>query len=130
MLFLLIMKGSGATWKNRPKKIVKNMTFFIDNDNKKDVKIKFDDKKNWMKIEVDNDVETIPYLSSKNEIEKDDDVDTILYTSLNNSPKHEINEKIYVQPKLETIEEIEEKTVKKEHDFIKFVIDEKLTKSL
>ena len=58
------------------------MTFFIDNDNKKDVKIKFDDKKNLMKIEVDNDVETIPYLSSKNEIEKDDDVDTILYTSL------------------------------------------------
>ena len=106
------------------------MTFFIDNDNKKDVKIKFDDKKNLMKIEVDNDVETIPYLSSKNEIEKDDDVDTILYTSLNNSPKHEINEKIYVQPKLETIEEIEEKTVKKEHDFIKFVIDEKLMKSL
>ena len=70
-------------------------------------------KKDLMKIEVDNDVETIPYLSPKNEIEKGDDADTILYASLNNSPKHEIDEKIYVQPKLETIEEIEEKAVKK-----------------
>ena len=28
-----------------------------------------------MKIEVDDDVETIPYLSPKNEIKKDDDAD-------------------------------------------------------
>ena len=31
-----------------------------------------------MKIEVDDDIETIPYLSPKNEIKKDDDADTIL----------------------------------------------------
>ena len=52
------------------------------------------------------------YLSPKNEIKKDDDADTILYASLYNSPKHEIDEKIHVEPKLETIGEIEEKTVK------------------
>ena len=92
---------------------------------KKDVKIKFDDEKNSMKIEVDDGVETIPYLSPKNEIKKDDDADTILYASPYNSPKHEIDEKIYVEPKLETIKESEEKTVKTEDDdFIKSVIDE------
>ena len=47
-----------------------------------------------------------------------------MYASPHNSPKHEIDEKIYVEPKLETIEEIEEKTAKKDDDFIKSVIDE------
>ena len=65
-----------------------------------------------MKIEVDDDVETIPYWSPKNEIKKDDDADTILCASPYNSPKHDIDEKIYVEPKLETIKEIAEKTVK------------------
>ena len=77
-----------------------------------------------MKIEVDDGVETIPYLSPKNEIKKDDDADTIFYVSPYNSPKHEIDEKIYVEPKLETIKESEQKTVKTEDDFIKSVIDE------
>ena len=67
MLFLLIMKGPGLTSKNRPKKLVKNMTL-IDYDDKKNVKIKFEDEKNSVKIEVDNDVETSPYVSPKNEI--------------------------------------------------------------
>ena len=56
----------------------KKYDFFIDDNNKKDVKIKFDDEKKLMKIEVDDDIETIPYLSPKNEIKKDDDTDTIL----------------------------------------------------
>ena len=47
-----------------------------------------------------------------------------MYASLHNSPKHEIDEKIYVEPKLETIEEIKEKTAKKDDYFIKSVIDE------
>ena len=92
---------------------------------KKDVKIKFDDEKNSMQIEADDGVETIPYLSTKNEIKKDDDADIILYVSRYNSPKHGIDEKIYVEPKLETIKESEEKTLKTEDDdFIKSVIDE------
>ena len=99
--------------KKQTKEISKNMTFFIDDDDKKDVKIKFDNKKNSMKIEVDDDIETIPYLSSKNKTKKNDDAETILYASLYNFPKHEIDEKIYVEPKLETIEEIEEKNFKK-----------------
>ena len=66
-----------------------------------------------MKIEVEDDIETIPYLSSKNKTKKNDDAETILYASLYNFPKHEIDEKIYVEPKLETIEEIEEKNFKK-----------------
>ena len=129
--------------KKQTEEISKKYDFFIDNDDKKDVKIKFDDKKNSMKIEVDDYVERIPYLSPqneikkdddaddeknsmkfkqtmlkqflspKNEIKKDDDADTILYTSLYNSPKCEVDGKIYVEPKLETIEEIEEKTAKK-----------------
>ena len=98
--------------KKQTKEISKKYDFFIDDDDKKDVKIKFDDKKNSMKIEAD-DVETIPYLSPKNKTKKDDNTDTILYASLYNSPKHEIDEKIYVEPKLETIEETEEKTAKK-----------------
>ena len=53
-----------------------------------------------MKIEVDNDIETIPYLSPNNEIKKDDNADTILYASPYNSPKHQNDEKIYVKPKL------------------------------
>ena len=78
-----------------------------------------------MQIEADDGVETIPYLSTKNEIKKDDDADRILYASRYNSPKHEIDEKIYVEPKLETIKESEEKTLKTEDDdFIKSVIDE------
>ena len=83
------------------------MTFFIDDDDKKYLKIKFDYKKYSMKTEVDSDIETIPYLSPKNEIKKDDDTDTILYASPYSSPKHEIDEKIYAKPKLETIEEFE-----------------------
>ena len=35
---------------------------------KKNVKVKFEDEKNSVKIEVDNDVETSPYVSPKNEI--------------------------------------------------------------
>ena len=65
-----------------------------------------------MKIKVDDDVETIPYVSPKNEIKKDDVADTIFCASPYNSPKHDIDEKIYVEPKLETIKEIAEKTVK------------------
>ena len=76
--------------------------------------------KNWSRRWL----ETIPYLSPKNGIKKDDDADTILYASKYNSPKHEIDEKIYVEPKLETIKETGEKTVQKEDDFIKSVIDE------
>ena len=53
-----------------------------------------------MKIEVDNDIETIPYLSPNNEIKKDDNTDIILYASPYNSPKHQNDEKIYVKPKL------------------------------
>ena len=41
-----------------------------------------------------------------------------------NSPKLEIHEKIYVEPKLETVEEINEKIAKKEDDFITSVIGE------
>ena len=41
-----------------------------------------------------------------------------------NSPKHEIHEKIYVEPKLETIEEINEKIAKKQDGFITSVIGE------
>ena len=59
--------------KKQTEEISKKYDFFIDNDNKKDVKIKFDDEKNSMKIEVDDDVERIPYLSPQNEIKKDDD---------------------------------------------------------
>ena len=61
---------------------------------------------------MDDDIETIPYLSPKNEIQKDDDADTVLCASPYNSPKHETDKKIYVEPKLETIQEIAEKTVK------------------
>ena len=50
---------------------------------------------------------------TKNKTKKNDDAETILYASLYNFPKHEIDEKIYVEPKLETIEEIEEKNFKK-----------------
>ena len=53
-----------------------------------------------MKIEVDNDIETIPYLSPNNEIKKDDNADITLYASPYNSPKHQNDEKIYVKPKL------------------------------
>ena len=65
-----------------------------------------------MKIEVDDDVEAIPYWSPKNEIKKDDDADISLCAWSYNSPKHDIDEKIYVEPELETIEEVTEKTVK------------------
>ena len=64
--------------KKQTEEFSKKYDFFIDNNNKKDVKIKFDDEKKLMKIEVDDDIETIPYLSPKNEIKKDDDADTIL----------------------------------------------------
>ena len=93
--------------KKQTEEFSKKYDFFIDDNNKKDVKIKFDDEKKLMKIEVDDDIETIPYLSPKNEIKKDDDADTILQASLCNSSKHGIDGKIYVEPKLETIEEIE-----------------------
>ena len=53
-----------------------------------------------MKIEVDDDIETIPYLSPKNEIKKDDDADTILFALLYNSSKYEIDEKIFQNLKL------------------------------
>ena len=42
--------------KKQTEKISKKYDFLIDNDDKKDVKIKFDDKKNSMKIEIDDDV--------------------------------------------------------------------------
>lgn len=53
-----------------------------------------------MKIEVDDDVETIPYWSPKNEIKKDDDADTILCASPYNSPKHDIGEKYMLDQNL------------------------------
>ena len=53
--------------KNQNKEISKNMTFFIDDDDKIDVKIKFGFEKHSMKIEVGDVIETIPYLSPKNE---------------------------------------------------------------
>ena len=98
--------------KKQTEEIGEKYGFFTDNDEKKRCKIKFYDKKNSMKIEVDDDVETIPYVSPKNEIKKDDVADTIFCASPYNSPKHDIDEKIYVEPKLETIKEIAEKTVK------------------
>ena len=64
--------------KKQTEEFSKKYEFFIDDDDKKDVKIKFDDDKKLMKIDVDDDIETIPYLSPKNEIKKDDNADTNL----------------------------------------------------
>ena len=49
--------------KKQTREISKKYDFFIDDNDKKDVKIKFDDEKNSMKIEVDDDVEIYLFIS-------------------------------------------------------------------
>ena len=99
--------------KNQNKEISKKFDFFIDDDDKIDVKIKFGFEKKSMKIEVGDVIETIPYLSPKNEFKKDDDADTILYASLYNSPSMEVMKKYMLNQNLKLSKKLKKKLQKR-----------------
>ena len=99
--------------KNQNKEISNKFDFFIDDDDKIDVKIKFGFEKKSMKIEVGDVIETIPYLSPENEFKKDDDADTILYASLYNSPSMEVMKKYMLNQNLKLSKKLKKKLQKR-----------------
>ena len=116
--------------KQQAEEISKKYDFFDDQDDKKDKK----DLKIKSDTEID-DIETIPYASTKREndiddietipytpAERENDIDdreTIVYASPRRESENKIDEKMYKEPKLETAAELKNKLQKEKKNLSK-----------